>query len=651
MNPNASYMRFVRILLISISCFSLDAKKAPLQFSSGDTQFGVTAKYRPDLFIGKNINLANSNNNEDRTFYARHSFDIVFDYIYGKETYTYDVVKFRWDLRNKAIWGVAANVPTTNVGIKDEAGVVFGNHSHFIARHLFWMRQLWLEASLPDVLGVKTKYKHTVTLGAFPFVLGRGIALGDAYAVDTKLLGFDPETAVDQYAYGIKFSGELVKSHLTYDLYASIQDSKQTSLSETNAPIYNQRYDYRTTPARGPGHIRYIAAARLMWSPVKNETQIVTLQPYGLFSNIPEQKIEFAADAESKLGTLGLAGDFALGNLEFGFDAAFNLGRQKVFGWDRNAPKRELRDGQVYLVNSAVNNADNGKSAIINKNNSFIIGTSPESERFNGQEIDNSSLKNSSTRFSDPYENSFNGSMAVFDATYWILPKELGVSAAIGYASGDESPHFDIRKGEVFSAQKNYEGFISLQEVYNGSRVESSFFMAGSGKLPRIVSQPDSGLLFTEIDQVSSFTNLRHVGIGLEYSPKNSPSKLNLQPNMLGFWSDIVVRKPLLNNETEKCERFASMYYGLEVNTLADALLLPDLKIFGKIALFFPGAFYKDYKNSPINNAQRKYLENKAVLEKYQKDGGIDPQIILIKEPLLGSDTCLAINVGLEYRF
>ena len=67
--------------------------------------------------------------------------------------------------------------------------------------------------------------------------------------------------------------------------------------------------------------------------------------------------------------------------------------------------------------------------------------------------------------------------------------------------------------------------------------------------------------------------------------------------------------------------------------------------------MFFPGAFYKDYKNSPVNNAQRKYLENKAALEKYQKDGGIDPQIILVREPLLGSDTCLAINVGLEYRF
>ena len=481
--------------------------------------------------------------------------------------------------------------------------------------------------------------------------MGRGIALGDAYAVDTKLLGFDSETAVDQYAYGIKFSGELVKSHLTYDLYASIQDSKQTSLSETNAPIYAQRYGFRTTPARGPGHIRYVAAARLIWSPVKNDNQKVSLEPYGLFSNIPEQKIEFSADAASKLGTLGIAGDFALGNLEFGFDTAFNLGQQKVFGWDRNAPKRELREGTVYLVNSAVTNKDSGKSAIIDKNNSFIIGTSAQAESFNGQQIDNSSLKNSETRFSDPYINSFNGSMAVFDATYWIMPKELGLSAAVGYASGDESPHFDVRKGEAFSAQKTYEGFISLQEVYNGSRVESSFFMAGSGKLPRLVSQPDSELLFTEIDQVSSFTNLRYVGIGLEYSPKNSPSKLNLQPNVLGFWSDVPVRIPLLKNETAKCDRFASMYYGLEVNTLADALLLPDLKIFGKIALFFPGAFYKDYKNSPVNNAQRKYLENKAALEKYQKDGGIDPQIILVREPLLGSDTCLAINVGLEYRF
>src|SRR6185437_5292282 len=111
--------------------------------------------------------------------------------------------------------------------------------------------------------------------------------------------------------------------------------------------------------------------------------------------------------------------------------------------------------------------------------------TSQEGENFNGQPIGTSGLVNSSTRFSDAYTNTFNGSMAVFDATYWVCPKVFGISAAVGYASGDNSPNFDVRKDqEGLTTGNTYSGFIPLQEVYNGSRVESSFFMAGSGKLP-----------------------------------------------------------------------------------------------------------------------------------------------------------------------
>jgi hypothetical protein len=639
------------IFLLILIPFSLFSQKMPLQFVSGDTQFGITGKYRPDLFIGKNINLANSDNNEDRTFYARHTFDILFDYIYGKETFKYDVLKFRWDLRNKATWGVAANVPTTSTSIKDEAGVLTGNHTHFIARHLLWIRQLWLQGSLPDVLGIKTDYMHTFTLGAFPFVLGRGISLGDAYAVDTALLGFDPETAVDQYAYGLKLSGQLMaKNVLTYDLYGAFLDNKASTFKDTTAPVYAQRYDFRTTPQRGPGHIRYVAAGRLMWKPLWEKEKKVTLEPYALYSNTPEQKIEFIADSESKLGTVGLAGDFIIGKLEFGFDTAFNLGRQKVYGWDRNIPKLEIRDGVAYAVNSSVLDSL-GKSAILSKNNNFVAATALEDERFNDKLIGESGLKNSATRFSNPYINKFTGSMAVLDATYWICNQVFGISAAVGYASGDQSPNFDVTLDQQTLLENDYQGFIPLQEVYNGTRVESSFFMAGSGRLPRLVSQPDSDVPFTQIDSISGFTNLRYVGLGLEYSPQNSPRKVNIQPNILGFWLDVPTRIPRLKGQDPRPEKNAGTYLGLEINTLADALLLPDLKAFGKIAVFFPGTFYTDYKNSPVNSAQRKYFENKIALEAFQKEGKKDPQVLLVREPLLGDNPCLAINVGLEYRF
>lgn len=653
---------FFSVIFFSISANEpkKEVKKMPVQFQAGDTQFGITVKYRPDTLFGKNINLGNSLNNEDRILYARHSFDILFDYIYGRESHGYDVVKFRWDLRNKATWGVASNIPTINNSLRDIGGVTFGEHNHGIPRHLMWIRQLWGEISIADMLSIDTKYMHTFTLGAFPFVLGRGIALGDAYAVDPDLLGFDSETAVDQFAYGFKFTGELIQNKLTYDVYAAILDNKDTSFKDATARIYSQRFDFRTEPQRGPENIRFVNAVRFMWKPWNSKGKRITLEPYALFSNIPEQFIEFPADAESKLGTVGIAGEFEWNNFEFGFDTAKNLGRQVVYGWDRNTVSGELRKGAYYAVNSNVTAiADNpatgdlaGKKAVVSKENTFIINTAPQGEQFNNQQIGLSNLRNDANRFSNPYINRFSGSMFVADGTYWIrCNKELGVSLAVGYASGDENPNFALSKFEEFSPENNFEGFISLQEVYSGTRVESTYFLNGSGKLPRVVSQPDSGLIFTEIDSVSKFTNLILAGISAEYAPKQSNHKPKVKPNIIAFWSDVPTRIPLLNGEPPRPEIFTRRFFGTEVNTLAEALLLPDLKIFGKVAVFFPGNFYKDYAGYPINDSQRRYLEDKIAIANAVANNTNNPQIILVREPLLGADRSFAVNVGLEYRF
>lgn len=396
-----------------------------------------------------------------------------------------------------------------------------------------------------------------------------------------------------------------------------------------------------------------------MWKPINFADKKITLEPYALYSNIPEQFIEFPADAETKLGTVGIAGEFEWCNFEFGFDTAVNLGRQNVFGWDRNIHEKSLRKGAYYAVNSNVLAiADNpttgdlsGQKAVVSKDNNFIVGTAMKGEQFNNQQIDQSNLKNDPNRFSDPYINRFCGSMFVVDGTYWLIYKELGGSLAFGYASGDENPNFSLSKSEVPLAENIFEGFISLQETYSGTRVESTYYLNGSGKLPRVVSQPDRDLLHTEIDNVSKFTNLILVGASCEYAPKKSKHKPKIKPNIIAFWSDVPTRIPLLAGEEPRPECFTRRYLGLEVNTLGEALLLPDLKIFGKVAVFFPGDAYKDYSGRPVNDRQRTYIENKIALEKFQIAGAKDPQIILVREPLLGADTSFAINVGLEYRF
>ena len=113
----------------------------------------------------------------------------------------------------------------------------FGEHGHGFLFTFCGSGSCGYSFLLNEFLCLPFCNQHTLTFGAFPFELGRGIALGVAYALDASDLGFISEYAVDQFAFGGKLSGELVKGSLFYDLYAAILDNKSASFNQTNAKI------------------------------------------------------------------------------------------------------------------------------------------------------------------------------------------------------------------------------------------------------------------------------------------------------------------------------------------------------------------------------------------------------------------------------
>lgn len=195
-------------------------KKEELICAPGDSEFKFTVRLRlPEFFYGKNLRLLNDDNPTDRVLFFRHVADFILQYRYGKPKVPYDIVYAKMTVRNKGVWGDPESIASTTSFPVNEFGTSFANHSHGIPLHLLWIRELWIQFSLNDMLRLPFCNNHTLTLGAFPFVLGRGIALGPAFAVDASDLGFISEYAIDQYAFGGKLSGELVKDKLFYDLY------------------------------------------------------------------------------------------------------------------------------------------------------------------------------------------------------------------------------------------------------------------------------------------------------------------------------------------------------------------------------------------------------------------------------------------------
>jgi len=644
-------------------------------------QLGYTfnTRFKPgDSLYAKNITLLNNCIPQDRFLRIRHTLDLTLTLKYG---YEIPAAKVKFSLRNRAIWGSPKIVPTTDSEPKLLDFVGF-KHKHFLPRHLSWLREAWLKISLNELSGMDFDgKKQSFTLGAFPFQLGRGISLGDAYAVGPDYVGFYSDGVVDQYAFGAKFTGHIIKNRLKYDIYGGILRNYTASLSDTGEKIFAQEYGRRNCPARGFGIVNVIIAGRLRWKAFVSKTAgILNLQPYFLVNTDREQKVEFRGDATSKLGTIGLAGEYEQERFEFGFDCAANLGHQCVKGWDRNTIGIQNRNGTLYFTNShvligidptseaakginqrpylapqAAITLQAGEVNTVGRQAQSVINNAPQTDTQNGQfigkvegftgsvgDIPNptpldpnliDAFYNKTNRFRDPYINKYEGVMIVADACVYFKEKDLRVAGTIGYASGDADPNFEQKDGD-------YQGFIPLQELYAGKRVKSAFYMGGQGKLRLPLDIQTTEEKPNRLSKrTSGFTNLSFVGAGVRWEPHEWKKFFYVNPNILLYWQPWPSRKFDLEN-ARFLRSQARSFLGTEINTFMEKELFENLKFYLICSLFIPGGHFDDIKGKPLT------MEQLRILDRKDRTGYTRDRI-----PTIWNDIALGFNVGFDYRF
>ncbi len=574
-------------------------------------------------------------------------------YRFGNKTYGYDVISAQFTFFNRGTWGDPQSATTESTTIKD-VDVVVGAHSHAINVHVPVIKELWLEFSVAPVFGLGLEHRHFFKAGLFPFRLGRGIALGDAYSTVPDLIGFNPLSGINQFAPGFLLTGDIVEDVLAYDIYAAILNNKADTFDNQNMKTQGQQYGRRYNQARGACQpkINYLVAGRLFFTPFEEPLKKLTVEPYALFNDDREQKIEFLGDAQTRLTTFGFAIQAEHGNWEGGMDCAFNRGKQTVYGWDRNAIIKQLRNGIPFVVNSKVNattDAQPNISDLANKNAVFVpnssaqiaIENSIQDEAFNGQVFFNGLLKNAADRFSNPYQNILGGSMMVFDIAYWLHRPDARVAFTGGFASGDQNPNRDLDELGDSNIDGTYDGFIGLQEAYSGQLVRSAFLLGGQGRVPRVLSFPVQGVSDGLPSNVNRFTNLIFTGAALWTEPKFCNKKWKINPNVLWYWSDEPTRAFDRSSGTPR-EFFADNFYGYELNIFIETMLMTDLKFFTVASMFVPGGFFQDIKGRPINKEQQKYLDQ---FDRTGVNSNLD------RVPLHGTDKALVLNLGLEYKF
>lgn len=618
-----------------------------------DIEWALSGMYKPESFYGYNTNFFNKNNELDKIFYARHIFDLNATTAYGKSTYDENIINMKFTLRNRANWGnTNANGATTETSIKLD-DTVFGAHRHIDTRLKITLRELWMSFNLGKTLGLTMQNAHTFKLGLFPFKLGRGISLGQAYATGPVFLGFYSDAVIDQFAPGAEITGDFIPDKLTYDFYVAILENFATSLAETGAKTQAQEFGKRFCPERGFGVINFLTAARFFWTAFDNELGSLVIEPYMLYNNAPEQKIDFLGDANSKLATVGIGAEYKGKIVEFGFEYATNLGRQKVKGWDRNQIDIANINAALTEVNTQATAIDGtGKkvpkvphdtSTPAGKEAQDIIDNAFQNEGQNGELIGTVQdgfaglvgpvdIFNSKTRFENGYANSYEGWMFICDGVVWALDKDLCFAAMAGVASGDDNPNVETIDG-------NYRGFIGLQEIYTGDRVSSAFLLGGKGK--RFLADPNLSKIAPNAisPTLSGFANIIFVGTSMKWEPLNRARRFKIFPNILAYWQERPTRKFDIASRSD-IDVPASTYLGLEFNTFCDFNLTPALKFFFIWSVFLPGGHYRDIQGKPINKEQLK------ALDRLDTTGFTRDQI-----PNISDDIAFTLNLGLEFKF
>lgn len=592
-----------------------------------DFEFIFSGNFKPETFFGSGVSRLNTIDDLDKIFFSRHTLDINMNILYGNESYGHDAAQFYFTLRNKAVWGSPENLLRTTDSTVKLLEAVQGAHTHGIPRHLFWMREAWLQFELKDVFGLSCTRKHSLKIGAFPYELGRGIALGDAYAVGPELLGFYSDGAVDQYAYGALLTNEFITDTLFNEIYVAILQNKCSTPNEVNLKIRGQEFGRLNSPERGFGRINFLTATRFNWIVFNDTFGKLNVEAYALYNNDKEQKVEFAGDASARFGTVGFASEYVGPVFEVGFDTAFNIGNQELVGWDRNGIILENRGGSVFIVNDHVRVGDpiTGQRALYVDRSEVqnAVNNAYRDASFNGKQIgvtsDGQPLFNAVDRFRNPTSRKLKGWMFVSDAGWWILEKELQVAVAGGIASGEDNPIND-----------QYTGFVGLQELYAGKRVKSAFLLGGAGKVKRFLSQPDEN---ADPDRyitspISGFTNLIYTGASLSWGKKNVKKPFKLNPNVLVYWQ-------------ETRTGHASNYLGVESNLFATCNILRDLELFCVGSVFFPGTHYKDRKGAIAVTPEQEDIVDEADVTGYEAD----------PIPRYNDNIAFTLNIGLKFSF
>lgn len=642
---------------------SVDTKNSAERFGvtiGEDTFLSFSGNVKEEYIRQENPVMLN-NNLPDSYGFLKTTIDLGANFDYGMKKYGYKAIEGKLGIRHKSVWGEpgkAGETSSEKITLLASHRLEAGEHSHSGTKPFVWVKEAWLGAKLNPIFGISNSADlHSIKAGAFPFSLGRGIALGSGYGTKKKFLAVNTKVN-DFYAPGILVRGSFLDKKLSYDFYYALFNGYSSDIEQTLNPVKVNQPGNKTNPWAGCNNDNELWAARLKYSADQVNIGAVEFEPYIFFNRAPYCKLEFEGDSKSELGMIGFATEIKRGNLEIGAEIAGNFGQETIFELDRNKSglamgrswANNTEDGKLCVLYDNIQRdygalvpaalGDGWQSAFVNDALDAHLRTNPELRNTTGFTIAApNDHRSKATRHRPKYKNSYRGCMGVIDASYHFPSKDLTTSLAYGYASGDKNPHIDER-------DKTYSGFVGLNELYNGSRVKS-LIMLGSRvtRRPLTFDRRSGAMNFRPSDTANSgddmsFTDMHYLGCGLKWMPKRFKEKgFCVSPNALLFWKDKESPKLVRNDDNVLVASdtlLARRFLGTEFNVSAIFSPLKNMSCTLSLATFIPGGYYKDIKGAKLKGDLAELLGiTDAEAENYR----------------IGTSNIYALNFVAEYKF
>jgi hypothetical protein len=323
-------------------------KKSSLFLSSYDVDVTLGGRVRHETFNFTSPLVFRSDYFDKYTF-QRAKFNLDIESSFGRRTYGESVIDARIRITSFNVtdnYDVYTPIVLEPIAFHSKNYIrksEIGDHQHDSTVTLAYLEDGYVDVKLDKFLPLTVKTAFCI--GYFPFLIGRGLVLGDYYGGAVDMLGWKEEGDVGnttQRSPGFTLTcGDPARCAI--QAYYSKWKSHSQGPDHTRKELRARRLDRDeflndpTAIQRGYSADRDLCALRGMISHTSGlDGFSFYAEPYLVYVKAPELTVEFEGDASARLATVGCMVDWRYNGWRVNAEIGLQFGHQTMHAIDRN---------------------------------------------------------------------------------------------------------------------------------------------------------------------------------------------------------------------------------------------------------------------------------------------------------------------------